>query len=205
MNISHLPPIKCTITNNRRKVIAMFIFSTKLTKTKILTAALISACLVLLLLISLPTGVKASKDAVKGETNEERIEYLQTFGWQVSADPVEVVNITIPEEFDQTYNEYNDLQISQGFDLSGYRGDDGTRYTYTISNYPNETSAQVLANVIVIDDQIVAADVSSVSAGGFMHTLQMPEKTNSEVMDAESNSTGLTKEEMMDSLGNNSK
>ncbi|MBO5248359.1 MAG: DUF4830 domain-containing protein [Clostridia bacterium] len=158
-----------------------------------------------MLLISLPTGVKASKDAVKGETNEERIEYLQTFGWQVSNDPVEVVNITIPEEFDATYNEYNALQISQGFDLSSYKGDSGTRYTYTISNYPNETSAQVLANVIVINDQIVAADVSSVSAGGFMHTLQMPEKSNSEAVDTESGSTGLTKDEMLDSLGNSSK
>ena len=190
---------------HRGKVIEMFIFSTKLTKTKILTVALVSACLVLLLLISLPTGVKASKDAVKGETNEERIEYLQTFGWQVSNDPVEVVNITIPEEFDATYNEYNALQISQGFDLSSYKGDSGTRYTYTISNYPNETSAQVLANVIVINDQIVAADVSSVSAGGFMHTLQMPEKSNSEAVDTESGSTGLTKDEMLDSLGNSSK
>ncbi len=183
----------------------MFIFSTKLTKTKILTIALVSACLVLLLLISLPTGIKASKDAVRGETNEERIEYLQTFGWRVSTDPVEVVNITIPEEFDATYNEYNALQISQGFDLSGYKGDAGTRYTYTISNYPNETSAQVLANVIVIDDQIVAADISSVSSGGFMHTLQMPEKSNSQAIDKESASTGLTKDEMLNSLGNNSK
>lgn len=178
----------------------MFIFSTKLTKTKILTIALVSACLVLLLLISLPTGVKASKDTVKGETNEERIEYLQTFGWQVSSDPVEVVNITIPEEFDQTYAEYNALQISQGFDLSGYKGDEGTRYTYTISNYPNETSAQVLANVIVIDDQIVAADVSSVSAGGFMHSLQMPEKTMSDNVDTESSSTGISKDEIIDAL-----
>ena len=136
----------------------MFIFSTKLTKTKILTVALVSACLVLLLLISLPTGISASKDAVKGETNEERITYLQTFGWQVSADPVEVVSITIPEEFDTTYNEYNALQLTQGFDLSGYKGDAGTRYTYTISNYPNETSAQVLANIIVIDDQITTEE-----------------------------------------------
>ncbi len=183
----------------------MFIFSTKLTKTKILTIALVSACLVLLLLISLPTGIKASKDTVKGETNEERIEYLQTFGWQVSSEPVEVVNITIPEEFDATYNEYNALQISQGFDLSSYKGDAGTRFTYTISNYPNQTSAQVLANIIVIDDQIVAADVSSVSAGGFMHTLQMPEKSNSEAVDTESNSTGLTKDEMLNSLGTGSK
>lgn len=182
----------------------MFIFSTKLTKTKILTITLVSACLVLLLLISLPTGVKASKDTVKGETNEERVEYLETFGWQVSDDPVEVVNITIPEEFDQTYTEYNQLQISQGFDLSGYKGDDGTRYTYTISNYPNETSAQVLANVIVIDDQIVAADVSSVSAGGFMHTLQMPEKTSNEIVDTGTGS-GMTKEEMLDSLNPGSK
>ena len=177
----------------------MFIFSTKLTKTKILTVALVSACLVLLLLISLPTGVKASKDAVKGETNEERVAYLKTFGWQVSADPVEVVNVTIPEEFDDTYSEYNALQISQGFDLNDYKGDAGTRYTYTISNYPNKTDAQVLANVIVIDDEIVAADVSSVSAGGFMHSLQMPEKTSSDPVDTETSGT-VSKEDILDAL-----
>ncbi len=182
----------------------MFILSTKLTKTKILTAALVSACLVLLLLISLPSGVKASKDTVKGETNEERIQYLQTFGWKTSSDPVEVVSITIPEEFDQTYNEYNALQISQGFDLSSFKGDTGTRYTYTISNYPNETTAQVLANVIVIDDQIVAADVSSVSSGGFMHSLQMPEKTGTTVENTET-STGMTKQELIDALSQDSK
>ena len=176
----------------------MFVFSAKLTKTKILTVALASACLVLLLLISIPTGVKASKETIKGETNEERISYLKTFGWQVSSDPVEVVSITIPKEFDATYAEYNALQQSQGFDLSGYKGDAGTRYTYTISNYPNETSAQVLANVIVINDQIVAADVSSVSSGGFMHTLQMPEKTN-KVPDTET-SGGLSKEDILDAL-----
>lgn len=181
----------------------MFIFSTKLTKTKILTAALVSACLVLLLLISLPTGISASKDAVKGETNEERISYLETFGWQVSADPVEVVNITIPEEFDRTYNEYNELQQTQGFDLSGYRGDSGTRYTYTVSNYPNKTSSQVLANVIVINDQIVAADVSSVSAGGFMHSLQMPEKVPT-AGDAV-NSDTLSRDEIMNSLNSSAK
>ncbi|MBQ2272105.1 MAG: hypothetical protein II337_01440, partial [Clostridia bacterium] len=62
----------------------MFIFSTKLTKTKLLTIGLVSACLVLLLLISLPSGIQASKETVKGETNEERIEYLETFGWEVS-------------------------------------------------------------------------------------------------------------------------
>jgi len=173
----------------------VFIFSTKLTKTKILTVALVSACLVLLLLISLPAGVSASKDAIKGETNEERVAYLKTFGWQVSADPVEVVNITIPEEFDATYNEYNALQQTQGFDLSGYKGDSGTRYTYTVSNYPNKTSAQVLANIIVIDEQIVAADVSSVSSGGFMHSLQMPEKTP-----VAGTPDGMTKEDLLETL-----
>ena len=156
----------------------MFIFSTKLTKTKILTAALVSACLVLLLLVSIPAGIKASKDTVRGETNEERVKYLQTFGWQVSADPVEVVSVVIPQKFDKTYDDYNALQISQGFDLSGYKGDAGTRYTYTIANYPDQNVKEVFANVIVIKDQIVAADVSSVNDGGFMHTLQMPEKTS---------------------------
>ena len=156
----------------------MFIFSTKLTKTKILTAALVSACLILLLLISLPSGVKASKDSIRGETNEERVSYLQTFGWKISADPVEVVNIVVPEKFDSTYDEYNALQISQGFDLTDYKGDAGTRYTYAIDNYPDQNVKDAFVNVIVIGEEIVAADVSSVSGGGFMHTLQMPEAKN---------------------------
>ena len=121
----------------------------------------------------------------------------------MSADPVEVVNITNPEEFDATYNEYNALQQTQGFDLSGYKGDSGTRYTYTISNYPNATSAQVLANIIVIDEQIVAADVSSVSAGGFMHSLQMPE--NSSANQNSQTSGGISKEEFIETLTPNGK
>lgn len=179
----------------------MFIFSTKLTKTKLLTIGLVSACLVLLLLISLPSGIQTSKNTVKGETNEERIEYLETFGWEVSATPVEVVNVVIPKEFDEIYAEYNALQISQGFDLSGYRGNEGTRYTYTISNYPDATSTQVLANIIVIEDRIVAADVSGVAGGGFMHTLQMPEKSDSGAVDTESQPTGeLNRDDMINSL-----
>ena len=190
----------------------MFIFSTKLTKTKILTISLVGACLALLLLISIPSGIRASKNVVKGETNEERIEYLETFGWEVSTTPVEVVSIVIPEKFDQTYTEYNALQISQGFDLNNYKGDAGTRYTYSISNYPSNTGAEVLANVIVIDNKIVAADVSSVSAGGFMHTLQMPENTannstntNTDTAGPNSGSTGMTTDEMLDNLGNGAK
>jgi len=55
-------------------------------------------------------------------TNAERVEYLNSKGWIVNPDPVSTTDIVIPSEFNDTYKSYNDLQQSQGFDLSQYKG-----------------------------------------------------------------------------------
>ena len=67
---------------------------------------------------------------VNASTAEERIAYLSQFGWQVDEDPVEVSEIIIPETFDETYTNYNELQKSQGFDLSLYAAKRVKRWIY---------------------------------------------------------------------------
>ena len=49
------------------------------------------------------------------------------------------------------------------------------RYTYKILNYPGE--ADVVADIIVFRNQVIAGDVQSVALYGFMHGLSMPESS----------------------------
>jgi len=102
--------------------------------------------------------------------NAGRIAFLGSFGWQVEEEPHEILEIVIPYEFDAVYEQYNQLQLSQGYDLTRWRGMTAKRYTYRITNYPNSTD-EIYANLILCKEQIIAGDVSSVSLHGFMHGL----------------------------------
>lgn len=92
---------------------------------------------------------------------------------QVSADPLSVEELAIPEEFDETYTQYLSLQSGQGFDLEKYKGKRVKRYTYEISNYPTgETGVQ--AGLLIYKNTVVGGEVLSSQLGGFIHGLAMP-------------------------------
>lgn len=113
----------------------------------------------------------ASPKGVK--TNEDRVAYLESYGWQVSPEPVSVEELLIPEEFDETYDQYLALQSGQGFDLTKYRGKRVKRYTYEITNYPSgETGVQ--ANLLLYKTTVVGGEVLSPELDGFLHGLAMP-------------------------------
>ena len=97
--------------------------------------------------------------------------FLGTYGWEVSGQPTESEDVTIPDEFDDVYISYNQLQKDAGLDLTPYRGRKGTRYTFSVTNYPDENVSDVRANVIVISGVPVAGDISTVAFDGFMHSL----------------------------------
>ena len=87
--------------------------------------------------------------------------------------PVSVSDIVIPTNFDATYDTYNNIQLAQGLDLSKYKGKKAVKYTYKVTNYPDNAET-VNANLIVVDETIIAGDVSSTSLGGFMHGFAKP-------------------------------
>lgn len=155
----------------------MFVMTAKISKTKLLAAAvvLVAVILVIILLVT-GSGGKANlpEDAPAGATNDERVAYLATFGWSVNAEPKEIQKIRIPENTDnRVFARYNELQRSQGFDLSTFSGKEAMRYVYEILNYPN-ADAPVYASVIVYDGHIIGGDITDSAPEGKIHGFQMP-------------------------------
>lgn len=104
----------------------------------------------------------------KGGTHAERAAFLESFGYEISEDPVDVRTVTIPKEFSDIYTQYNDMQNAQGFDLKPYKGKECKQYIYLITNYPN-TDSEVHATMLVYQNIIIGGDVSSAEINGFMH------------------------------------
>lgn len=159
----------------------MFIWTTKLRRGRLAAGAL--AVLVLCGAAVLVGGALSARgvDAVsaapaspKGiKTNEDRVSYLESYGWQVSPDSVAVEELIIPEEFDETYDQYLALQLGQGFDLTKYKGKRVKRYTYEVDNYPTgETGIQ--AGLLIYKNTVVGGEVLSSQLGGFIQGLAMP-------------------------------
>ena len=144
----------------------MFIWTAKLRRGRLAAGA------AALLLALCGAGVLASPKGIK--TNEDRVAYLESYGWTVSPEAVSVEELLIPEEFDETYDQYLALQAQQGFDLTQYRGKRVKRYTYEVTNYPSGESG-VEAGLLIYKNTVVAGEVLSTKLGGFIQGLAMPE------------------------------
>ena len=158
----------------------MFILTAKLSKKKAIVAVLILALiLIAIILIAGRAGQKnnnASETSALSavvKTNEDRVRYLNSLGWEVEEKPLEEQKVIIPREFNDIYERYNDLQKMQGFDLSKYGGLEATRYTYKVLNFP-DAKGLVVADIIVYRNRVIAGDIQSNALDGFMVGLKYP-------------------------------
>lgn len=156
----------------------MFIVTARVRKGPLLAVAAAAAVVCGLLLVS--SGLVNREQAVSGtalsasvKTNEDRIAYLEGYGWSVSSEPAAVEELIIPETFDESYTQYLELQASQGFDLTDYCGKRVKRYTYDITNYPTGEQG-IQAGLLVYKNTVIGGDVLSSQLGGFIHGLSMP-------------------------------
>ena len=136
----------------------------------LLTAILLLVALVIIDVTGLGRDSLAVAVPLKENTDLARAEFLSQYGWQISTVPIEVCDLTIPQEFDKVYTQYNDLQLAQGFDLTEYRGKTVKRYTYRVLNYPHDIT-DVRANLLVYDQTVIAGDICTAALDGFMHGL----------------------------------
>lgn len=158
----------------------MFIFTARLKKEWLIAgaAAVLTLCVAVAALIGLAhaqgTEAISAPASPKGvRTNEDRVAYLESYGWTVEPGAIAVEELLIPEEFDETYDQYLALQSGQGFDLTKYRGKRVKRYTYVITNYPTGEEG-VQAGLLIYRDTVVGGEVLSPQLGGFIHALTMP-------------------------------
>ena len=114
--------------------------------------------------VALPAWSLFNKGIPGGEENQ-RIEFLQRYGWEAEVPPISEEEIVIPTEWDEVYTGYASLQQAQGFNLDKLRGKTVMEYTYHITNYPEKD--EVAAHILVYKDRIVGADISEMEQGGF--------------------------------------
>lgn len=153
----------------------MFVLSMKASKKKLLIFAGIIVMVVAGCFLLFGKGgdeayaVSAmGKYNLSASDNAARLSFLSQFGWTVDEEPVEICEIILPSEFNETYQKYNEIQKEQGLDLSKHAGKTCKRWTYDVKNYPGREQG-VRANLLVMDGKVIGGDISSVEMNGFMH------------------------------------
>lgn len=111
-----------------------------------------------------PTGIR---------TNQDRIAYLEGYGWITGAEPAAVEEIQLPETFGTDYRDYLNLQSEQGFDLQAYGGKTVKRYTYQIKNYPG-LQENIWASILVYKKTVIGGEVFCNEGDGFTQSLVYP-------------------------------
>jgi hypothetical protein len=105
-------------------------------------------------------------------TNDGRVEFLKSFGWEVAASPVESSQVKIPKETSEVFDRYNRLQQSQGYDLTQFAGKNVMRFVYKITNYPGATEP-VYATLLVYKNQVIGGDITDTAAKGQIRGFKM--------------------------------
>lgn len=139
-------------------------------------AAALLCCAALVLTLTPPsaqTAASALPDPKGVRTAADRVEYLSAYGWEVAETPVSTQELLIPEAFDESYQQYLQLQRDQGFDLEACAGKRVRRYTYEILNYPTGETG-VLVNLLIYKRTVVGGEVLSPRLDGFLHGLSGP-------------------------------
>ena len=94
----------------------MFIYSLHANTIKFFAVICLSLTALIALIVFVPTyaeqndaaqvGVDASYNYEKIKSNEDRINFVKQFGWQVEAQAVKEQQVLIPAEFDKIFAQY---------------------------------------------------------------------------------------------------
>ena len=152
----------------------MFVLTTRLRKKRAILVGALAILLIAggLLWRGLSREAEAPEETVLRD-NEDRIAYLKELGWEVDEEPVESMELELPEELTGSYAAYNELQLAQGFDLRDYLGQGVSGWTYQVRNYPDRPE-DVQLNLYLCEDRPIAGDISAGGEGGFQGTLRYP-------------------------------
>ena len=154
----------------------MFIYSVRASSLRFFAILFLSiAALTALVLFgaSDARAMSASSETVDFsgiKTNEDRLKFISQFVSGVSGEPTESVKFSMPENFDRIMLSYNEIQKSQGLDITKYKNKKVTRYTYELEKW-GEDEIPVYINLIVYRNKIIACDISSKDPTGFVKPL----------------------------------
>ena len=153
----------------------MFIFSVRASSIKFFAILVLTFAVLVGFLIS-GESVSASSFSV-GEVDfsnvrdeDDRVAFIEQFGLKVKGAACDECDFLMPENFDRVIMGYNEIQKSQGLDLSKYAKKKVKRYTYEIDGYDGY-DGDVFVNLLVYRNRIIGCDISSADPEGFVRPL----------------------------------
>ena len=153
----------------------MMVMTAKVDMKKIiLVLGAVAALILSVILLFGGSGDTQTTATMAISNNDARVQFLKNFGWDVTNSPVETSQVRIPEEPSAVFERYNNLQKSQGYDLTEYAGKKVMRYVYRLNNYPGATEP-VYATVLIYKNQIIGGDVTDTAAKGQIRGFKMPD------------------------------
>lgn len=156
----------------------MFIYSMRANTIKFFAVICLALTALIALVAFVPTYVKGDEAAQVGvdvsynyekiKNNDDRINFIKQFGWEVEAEPLKEQKVSIPKEFDKVFSAYNEIQRRQGLDLSSFKKKSVMRYTYLVTNYP-DYEGDVYVNLLIYRNKVIGGDICSADVNGFVH------------------------------------
>ena len=140
-----------------------------LKKSKIITAvfAIVGTILAVVCFTATVRILDKPSQSVNGlSLNVENGDYGAFFGQlgiEADTDNISRKSVTIPCEFNKTYEAYNELQNRAGLDLSGYRGKKAEMLTFPISSNKADTAV-----LLVLDGRVIGGHLTNREYGGEM-------------------------------------
>ena len=155
----------------------IFGFLAKTDKRRLMTAVIIMACAVvvglILTLVLLATrqnvriGDKTVQRSIGGEDDAKQV--MRDLGFEPENGEPVVRHVSIPEEFDEVYTAYNELQQKSGFDLYPFRGKPTVLYCCPVRG--TDGGCSEIVTLVVCGGRLIGGDISDEKAGGKLNSL----------------------------------
>ncbi len=151
----------------------MFVYTMKASGLKFFAVVAVCVAILATVIGVLPSVTAAadvanvSTDYKNIESEEDMVKFLSLIGYEAEPKAVSIYEMNIPEEFNSIYDEYNELQRSQGLNLKRYLGKSVTVYVFKLTNYKYE--GEVFATFFIRNNRIIAGDICSKDGEGFIH------------------------------------
>ena len=150
----------------------MMIYTAKLNTKLLFSAIAVIVIVALALIFGLPEGNESqtTMKSVKLKSDADVLDFVKNLGYETADETLSCKEVVIPEEFDETYTKYNELQKECGFDLEKYKGKTVSLYTVEVTNHPE--SENVIVEVMVCKKKPVGGSIYTKNLDGFMYGLE---------------------------------
>ena len=134
---------------------------------------ILSALLCFLLVFS-AGYMKLGSETSSVKDNDDRVAFLRGMGWEVNSMPLSAQYTVLPDPFPPVLEEYNALQLQQGYDLLPYAGKTVNIFTYQTED--DHDGAKIYCTLYIFQGNVIGGDTHTISLNGAMFPLRRDSK-----------------------------